>query len=117
MKRNEFFAVAKITRAPIKVCQHADMGFFLKFESDSLFDDEIVKDEYIYNYNDEPRFFKSLSVIEKTLRQKGIFSFSVELLPVNLSVKTRTKKIPNENLEVLEVKEITPKRTRTKKIV
>lgn len=88
MNRNEFFAVAKITKAPIVVLQDGNKGYFIKMQS---FNEDGTLDELTFMYRGEPRYFKSLSGIETTLKNKGLLSFSVKMNAIEVSARKRTK--------------------------
>lgn len=90
MNRNEFFAVAKITKAPITVIQDEDKGYYLTLQSTN---DEGSEENFTLLYNGAPRYFKSLNGIETTLKDKGLFSFSVKMSSVEVSVRKRTPKM------------------------
>lgn len=88
MNRSEFFTTAKITRCPVIVEQYEDNGYGLSLTVQHEGEDE---QKFTLLYKGEPRYFKSLKGIETTLKEQGIFTFSVKMLPVEIAVNTRAK--------------------------
>lgn len=87
MNRSEFFAVAKITKAPVLVKQHGAKGYALSLISK---DEENNETEYSLEYQGEPRFFKSMNGIETTLKEQGIFSYTVRMSAEKVEKRTRS---------------------------
>lgn len=98
MNRNEFFSVAKLTNSPVIVRQHGDKGYALSLvkpdENQNFDGDENI--EITMMYKSEPRFFKSLSGIESTLKDQGIFSFTVKMSSDEITKATRERKTDAE---------------------
>jgi len=88
MNRSEFFTTAKITRCPVLVEQYEDKGYGLSLTVKHEGEDE---QKFTLMYKSEPRYFKSLKGIETTLKEQGIFSFSVQMKPVEIAVNARSK--------------------------
>ena len=88
MNRSEFFATAKITRAPIVVEQENENGYFVSMEVKH--DDEEAQ-KFTLMYKNEPRYFKSLGSIETLLKEKEIYNFSVRMTGDKVKVQTRAK--------------------------
>lgn len=105
MNRNEFFAVAKLTNAPIIVRQVGDQGYSLSLinnQDETLFEENQTT-EITLMYKNDPRLFKSISGIESTLKEQGIYSFSVKMSSETIEKKTRVVKTDEERqLELIE---------------
>ena len=89
MNRSEFFAVAKITKAPVLVKQHGGKGYALSLLSKDEQENEV---EYSLDYQGEPRFFKSMNGIETTLKEQGIFIYTVRMSADVVEKRTRVAK-------------------------
>lgn len=87
MNRDAFFTTAKLTRTPIQVNQAGENGYYLSL---------VVKHEgeepqmFTLMYKAEPRYFKSLSGVESTLRDQGLFNFSVVMEKQEVKRRTRS---------------------------
>lgn len=89
MNRSEFFATAKITRAPIVVEQLGSKGYSLNMV---IKHDEEEEQKYTLMYNNEPRAFKSLNAIDGILREKEIYNFTVKMASFAIEKDKRTTK-------------------------
>lgn len=98
MNRNEFFNVARLSRAPVKVKQFAEKGFGLSLIAKN--EDE-TEQEFFLLYNGEPRYFKSLKSIETILRDKKIYDFTVALENVMI-LSTSYESLTDEQKEKKE---------------
>lgn len=98
MNRNEFFAVAKLTNSPIIVRQVGNKGYSLSLvkqdENHSFDDNESI--EITLMYQNEPRLFKSISGIESTLKEQGIYAFSVKMSSDAIEKVARVRKTEEE---------------------
>lgn len=73
MNRAEFFSVVKITRSPIVVEQTED-----KFILSIVVDRGEGEPEEKYSLD---AVIKSMNTVENLLREQGIYSFAVKILP------------------------------------
>lgn len=88
MNRSEFFATAKITRAPIVVEQLGSKGYSLNMVIKH--EEEAEEQKYTLMYNNEPRTFKSLNAIDGILREKEIYNFTVKMASFEIEKDKRT---------------------------
>jgi superfamily I DNA and/or RNA helicase len=91
MNRNEFFSVAKLTRCPIQVKQFGNKGYALSLVHQHEGEEQ---QEYFLEYQGEPRYFKSMNGIETTLKEQGIYSFSVKLEKETIEKRKRETTTP-----------------------
>jgi len=108
MNRNEFFTVAKLTRCAIQVSQFGSKGYALSITQSGIDGEE--PQEYFLEYQGEPRYFKSMNGIETTLKEQGIYSFSVKLSKEEIEKRTRTKTENKPPVVSPDVKKDMPKK-------
>lgn len=98
MNLTNFINIVKLANSPIVVKQKGSDGFVITTTSQqSSFEEEqtIVECD---------RIFKSLSTIPDTLREHGIFSFSVQIDSAEIVRSTRTRKTEEEKKAIEQQK-------------
>lgn len=89
MNRTQFFSTVKLARVPVAVIQEGDKGFKL-IASVQHDDEEPIEIGLLYQ--NEPRYFKSLSSVGDVMREYGVKEFSVKMDTVKVAVKRAAKK-------------------------